>query len=43
MTQSSATKQSKDAIRSFQVNVPEAELTDLRTRTDDYDRDTQPG
>ena len=32
MTQSSATQQTKDAMRPFQVNVPEAELTDLRRR-----------
>ncbi len=38
MTQTSTTPQGsklpadKDAIRSFQVNVPEAELTDLRRR-----------
>jgi pimeloyl-ACP methyl ester carboxylesterase len=32
MSQSSATQQSKDAVRPFQVNVPEAELTELRRR-----------
>ena len=32
MSQSSATQQSKDAVRPFQVDVPEAELTELRRR-----------
>ena len=32
MSQSTAAQQSKDAIRPFQVNVPEAELTELRRR-----------
>src|SRR5580765_3829335 len=32
MSQGSATQQSKDAIRPFQVNVPEAELAELRRR-----------
>ena len=32
MSQTSATQQSSDAIRPFQIDVPEAELTDLRRR-----------
>jgi len=32
MSQSTATQQSKDAVRPFDVNVPEADLADLRRR-----------
>lgn len=32
MSQTTATQRSKDAIRPFQVSVPEAELADLRRR-----------